>query len=147
MVAARQPLGLVEVLLWWCPVCQSQLGSEDIAFLFQILGCSLNTFVWIVLVVVFLDLMSSFWSLVSWRWSIGCDGSKKHIFVEWFVFRMSHRVGKQFWFPFCSFTVFIVIAVFVFGIEFWAPLFLFPELFWVPLACFFWTFYWRHWFL
>ena len=41
--AAKQPLGLAEVLFWWSPVCHLQIWKDDVAFLVELLGCSLDT--------------------------------------------------------------------------------------------------------
>ena len=94
------------------PVCQSQLRSDDMAFSVNFLDCSRSSFIRVILIVSFLDLILSFRSVLPSRWSIGCIGSVV-AFLCGMVCLSTCVTGwiNSFWLSFGSLTVFFVVVV------------------------------------
>ena len=85
-VAVRRLQRLLEVSLWWSPVCPVQLRSGGVAFWFWILGCSLSSFIWTVLSVHLLNLSLFFGSSDPGKSRIGRFTSKVAFFCGVFGF-------------------------------------------------------------
>ena len=96
------------------PVCQPQLRSEDVAFSVYILGCSLSSFIWVILIGSSLDLILSFRSSTPGRRSLGCIGSV--VAFLWGMFCLATCLTgwiNSFQLSFGSVTVFVVVVIVV----------------------------------
>ena len=74
-VAARQHLRLLDVLLWWFPVCHSHSRRDDLSFVVWGLGCNLGTVSCHVLCVLFSRSNLSSWLHLPGKWTVCCIGS------------------------------------------------------------------------